>query len=155
DRGADRDVAQRQVVAGLDVRARTGLDAVALLEVLRADDVALLPVGVVQQRDPSRPVGVVLDVRDLGRDAVLVRPTEVDYAVLTLVPAALVPRGDLAVDVATALVRQRLHERLLRRRSGDLGEVGHAGATPSGRRGLVFTDSHCLYPSADRAAEGL
>jgi hypothetical protein len=35
--------------------------------------VPLLPVGVVQQRDPGGPVRVVLDVRDLA-DAVLVRP---------------------------------------------------------------------------------
>src|SRR6185312_1592262 len=30
-----------------------------------------------------------------------------------------------------------------------------AGTTTTGRRRLVFADSHCLYPSADRAAEGL
>src|SRR4029450_6211196 len=91
---ADRDVAQRQVVARLDVRARTGLHAVALLQVLRRDDVALLAVGVVQQRDPRGAVGVVLDVRDLRRYAVLVDPLEVDQPVLTLVTAALVPGGD-------------------------------------------------------------
>src|SRR3954469_25898176 len=69
DNGADRDVAQRQVVARLDVGRRTGLDAVALLEAGRTDDVALLAVGVVEQRDARGAVGVVLDVRHLGRDA--------------------------------------------------------------------------------------
>src|SRR5690606_36054007 len=39
---ADRDVAQRQVVARLDVRGRAGLHHVALLEPVRRDDVALL-----------------------------------------------------------------------------------------------------------------
>src|SRR5262245_29517675 len=43
---ADRDVAQRQVVAGLDVGARAGLDGTALAQALRRDDVALLAVGV-------------------------------------------------------------------------------------------------------------
>src|SRR3954451_6998012 len=71
-RGADRDVAQRQGVARLDVGARPVLHLVALVEVARGQDVALLAVGVVQQRDPSGPVRVVLDVRDLGRHAVLV-----------------------------------------------------------------------------------
>ena len=46
-------------------------------------------------------------------------------------------------------------QRLLRRRPGDLGEVGDAGAATARRRRLVLTDSHCLHPSADRAAEGL
>src|SRR5690606_41216501 len=71
-------ISQRQVVARLDVRVRTRLDPVALLEVLRAEDVALLTVHVVEQRDAGGPVRVVLDVRDLGRHAVLVHPLEVD-----------------------------------------------------------------------------
>ena len=72
DDRTDRDVAQRQVVARLDVGAGAGLDAVALLQLVRREDVALLAVGVVQQRDARGAVRVVLDVRDLGRHAVLV-----------------------------------------------------------------------------------
>src|SRR6185312_12324397 len=72
DDGAERDVAQRQAVARLDVTARARLDGVALLQSRRREDVALLAVRVVQQRDARRAVGVVLDVRDLGRHAVLV-----------------------------------------------------------------------------------
>src|SRR6185312_739651 len=156
DRGADRDVAQRQVVARLDVRARPGLDPVALLEVLRRDDVALLAVEVVQQRDAGGAVRVVLDVGDLGRHAVLVVAPEVDHAVLPLVTATLMAGGDPAVHVAAALLGQRLHERLLRRGPGDLGEVGDARATTARGHRLVFANRHlCLHPSADRAAEGL
>src|SRR6202007_1221187 len=107
DRGTHGDVAQRQVVARLDVGARPGLDPVALLEVLRRDDVALLAVQVVQQCDAGRAVRVVLDVRDLRRYAVLVDPLEVDQTVLALVPAALVPRGNPAVRVAPALAVYR------------------------------------------------
>src|SRR5687767_10876010 len=51
DRRADRDVAQRQVVAGLDVGVGAGLHGGALGQTLGRDDVALLAVGVVQQRD--------------------------------------------------------------------------------------------------------
>src|SRR5690606_7260808 len=54
-----RDVAQRQVVARLDVSARTVLDHVALAQPGRRDDVALLAVRVVQQGDPCGAVGVV------------------------------------------------------------------------------------------------
>src|SRR5437763_1359696 len=82
-------------------------DAVPLRRPRRGEGVALLAVGVVQQRDACGAVGVVLDVGDLRRHAVLVGPAEVDDAVGTLVPAALVPRGDPTVDVASALAVQR------------------------------------------------
>src|SRR4051812_1474927 len=142
DRRTDRDVAQGQVVPRLDVGRGAGLDRVTLLQVLRRHDVALLAVGVVQQCDPSGAVRVVLDVRDLGRHAVLVDPLEVDQPVLPLVATALVPRGDAAVDVATTLLGQRDQQRLLRGGPGDLGEVGDARAAAARRGRLVLTDSH-------------
>src|SRR4051794_17678250 len=148
--GAGRDVAQRQVVAHLDVRARPGLDHVALLELRRRDDVALLTVGVVQQCDPRGAVRVVLDVRDLGRHTVLVVAPEVDQPVGTLVPTALVPGGDPPVHVATALGVQRTDQRLLRRRPGDLGEVRDAGAAAARRRRLVLADAHYSAPQLAR-----
>jgi hypothetical protein len=69
----------------LDVRARTGLHRVALLEVLRRDDVPLLAVGVVQQRDPRSGSGRTRCARPY-RHAVLVDLLEVDQAVLALGP---------------------------------------------------------------------
>src|SRR5205823_3506597 len=77
---ADGDVAQRQVVAGLDVRAGAVLDAVAAGEPVGREDVPLLAVRVVQQRDARRAVRVVLDVRHCRGDAVLVVAPEVDDA---------------------------------------------------------------------------
>ena len=142
DDRTDRDVAQREVVARLDVGAGAGLDPVALRQLVRGDDVALLAIGEMQQRDPSGAVRVVLDVRDNGRHAVLLGPGEVDQPVGTLVPAALVPGGDPPVHVASALGVQRTDQRLLRGVAGDLGEVGHRGATTTGGRRLVFTDTH-------------
>src|SRR6266702_2652912 len=53
------------------------------------------------------PAKVVLNVRDLRRDAVLVRPPEVDQPVGALMPAALVPGGDPAVHVLAATRVQR------------------------------------------------
>src|SRR3954453_22743125 len=142
DRRTDRDVAQRQVVARLDVCGRAGLDHGALTQVLRRDDVALLAIGVVEQRDPGGAVGVVLDVRDLGRDAVLVVATEVDDPVGALVTAALVTGGDPALVVAAALLGQGARQRLLRRGPGDLDEVGHRGASTARGGRLVLADGH-------------
>src|SRR3712207_2515118 len=143
DHRADGDVAQRQVVARLDVGRGAALHRVALLQPRRRDDVALLAVGEVQQRDARRAVGVVLDVRDLGRHAVLVGPAEVDHPVGALMPAPLVPRRDLPVDVAPAATVQRPDQRLLGMVAGDLGEVGDARAAAARRRRLVLADSHC------------
>src|SRR5206468_1991765 len=105
-------------------------------------DPPVLAVRVVQQRDPRGAVRVVLDVRDLGRHAVLVRPPEVDQPVGPLVAAALMPGGDAAVHVPAALRVQRAHQRLLRLTPGDLGEVRAARAAPTRRGRLVLTDSH-------------
>src|SRR5690606_14125663 len=71
DRGTDRDVAQRQRVAGLDVGAMARLDVVADVQTFRGEDVRLLTVGVVEQRDAARAVRVVLDAGDLRGHAVL------------------------------------------------------------------------------------
>src|SRR5581483_6749159 len=112
DERAGRDVGQRQAVPGAGVRLGTGLDRRTDAEAGRGEDVRLGTVGVVQQRDPCRAVRVVLDRGDLRRHAVLAA-LEVDHAVAALVPAALVARRDAAVDVAAALLLQRLGERLL------------------------------------------
>src|SRR6185437_4811115 len=150
--GASRDRPQRERVAGLDVGPRAVLHPVALLQALRGQDVALLAVHVVEQRDAGGAVRVVLDVRDLRRDAVLVVPTEVDQTVGTLVSAALVPGGDPPVDVTATLAVQRADQRLLRLAPGDLGEVGAAGAAPAWGGRLVLTDCHQLLLT-NRSAE--
>src|SRR6476646_4172138 len=109
DRVNDRthgDVAQRKRVARLDVGRGAVLDRVALLHLVRGQDVALLAVGVLDERDARGAVGVVLDVSDLGRHAVLVVATEVDDAVGTLVAATDVTRGDAAGVVAATRLGQ-------------------------------------------------
>ena len=71
---------------------------------VRGQDVPLLAVDVVQQRNAGRAVRIVLDRIDLGRHAVLVA-AEVDQPVLPLVAAAAMPRRDLALVVAAARLR--------------------------------------------------
>src|ERR1700759_5267809 len=86
----------------------------SLRQSLWRNDVALLTVNVVQQRDVRGAVRVVLDVGDLGVDTVFVVAAEVDHAVSALVPPALVTGGDAAVRVSAAMTVQRAHQRLLR-----------------------------------------
>src|SRR6478672_10751311 len=98
-RGAGWDARQRQGVPGPDVDAGAALDGLADLKPRGRQDVALLAVGIVQQRDPAGSVGVVLDRVHLGGHAVLLA-LEVDDPVAPLVAAALVAGGDAAVVVA-------------------------------------------------------
>src|SRR6266545_279384 len=144
-RRPDRDVPKGQGVSGTNVRPLAGDHGVADLETLRRKDVALLAVEIVQQGDPSRPVGVVLDVRHLGRDTVLVSP-EVDDPVPALVAAALVPGRHSPVGVSAGLVAPLGHERLLRAVPGDLFEGRTRHPPAAGRRRLVLADGHDYFP---------
>src|SRR3546814_20320838 len=85
----------------LDVRALAGDDGVADRQALRRQDVALLAVRVLDERDEGAAVGIVLQPRDLGRHVELA-PLEVDDAVEPLVAAATAPRRDAAEIVAAA-----------------------------------------------------
>src|SRR4029078_6188475 len=139
DERAGRDVLQRERVSGLDVGGGAGLDGRADFQPRRSEDVRLRAVGVVQQRDPGRPVRVVLDRGDLRGDAVL-EALEVDRAVAALVAAALVARRDPAVRVPAALLLDRLEQALLGLALRDLveGRDRHEAAGP--RRGPVLAE---------------
>lgn len=97
--GADRDIGQRQRVAGLDVGAFTAHHHIADLEALRGDDIALLAALVLDERDVRRTVGVVLEGQD-GRGNTLHIALEVDDAVFPAVGTAAVADGDAAGIVA-------------------------------------------------------
>src|SRR5450756_985364 len=100
-----------------------------------------------QKRNAGGAVGVVLDVSDLGRHAVLVVATEVDQPICTLVTATDVTRRDTPGVVAATALGERANQRLLGRRPRDLHEVGDTGATATWCRRLVLTDTHCLKSS--------
>src|SRR6202000_1023906 len=98
-RRADRDIAQRQRVAGLDRRFATGDELIAHADALRRDDVAALAVDVAQQRDVRGAVRIVFQALDAAGDAFLVA-LEIDDAIVLLRTAALVTRRDASVMVA-------------------------------------------------------
>ena len=141
DQRTERDVADRQGVARLDVRAFTADYGVAGLQVDRRQDVALLAVGVVEQRDERGAVRIVLDAGNLGRDAVLVA-LEVDHAVLDLVAAALMANGDLALLIAAGILLLAFQKGLFRRRLGDFLEGEHRHETSGRGSRLINTNSH-------------
>ncbi len=120
-----------------------GHDHGADLESRRGQDVGLLAVHVVEQRDVGGPVGVVLDRGDLRRDAVLAA-LEVDAAVEALGAAAAMARGLAAVGVAAAGLLQTLDERALGLGLRDLREVGVRREATTGAGGLGLANGHAL-----------
>src|SRR5262249_5487594 len=111
------------------------------------EDVALLAIGVVQQRDVAAPIRVVLDRRDLGRHAVLAA-LEVDPPVAALGAAAAVAGGDPAVAVAAAGLAQPFGQLPFRLGCGQLlaHRVGREAASRAGR--LCFAVRHRPRPYA-------
>src|SRR3954463_1308081 len=92
DRGAERDIGERQRIADARLGGGAGHHHVADLQAVGQQHVALLPVAVVEQANPGRAVRVVLDRREAGRHADLVA-LEVDPAVVLLFAAAAVADG--------------------------------------------------------------
>src|SRR5690606_12784529 len=118
--GTDRDVAQRQAVAGTDRRIVARDHLVAGLQALGRDDIAALTVHVAQQRDVRGAVGIVLEPLDARGNAFLVA-LEVDDAVVLLVATAHVAGGDATVVVAATGLALRLEQRRIRRTLVELG----------------------------------
>jgi hypothetical protein len=131
----ERDVLERKRVARKNVDVVAGDHRIADLQAERLQDVALLAVGVGDERDARRTIRVVLDRRDFARDVFLV-PLEVDDAVQPLVAAAAPPRGELAVVVAAAGAVQILDERLVRLVRRDVVERLDRLKAPPGDVGL-------------------
>jgi hypothetical protein len=136
----DRDVAQRQGVAGLDRRIAARDHLVAGLQALRRDDVAALAVDVAQQRDVRGAVRIVFDALDAGRDAFLVA-LEVDDAVVLLVATTDVTGGDAAVVVAAAGLALLLDQRRVRRALVQVRRHHADHRAAAGRGGLEFINA--------------
>src|ERR1700712_3092982 len=141
DDRADRDVADRKRVAGLDRRFGAGQDGGTHFETARSDDVATLAVCVADQRDVRRAVRVVLDRFDLRRDGVLVAH-EVDHAVVVLVTTALVANRDVTVVVTARVLLLGLEQRRFGLALVQVGMHDLHDGTAARRSRLDFDDGH-------------
>src|SRR5215469_11155132 len=96
DHRAGRNVLERQRVANAYLRLGPAHDAVADLQAVWRQDVALFTIHIVKQGDACRAVWVILDREDFGRHPRLVT-LEVDDSVPLLYAAAPMPCGNLAL----------------------------------------------------------
>src|ERR1035437_332752 len=151
DRGAERDVRQRQRIPNSSLDLDAGDDYVTDLEAVRQEHVALLAVLVVKQADAGRPVGVVLDRGQLCRHVELVA-LEVDDAVVLLLAAAAMAHGDRARIVAAGTTLLGLQERLVGFFGRDLLERGPGHAPQTSRGGFVTSQRHLRRPRRTRSS---
>jgi len=100
NQGSQRNILQGNGITGLDIGLFTADDRITHGHLGRGDDVPLLTVGIVQQGDPLRPVGIVFNGGDPRLNIILVSP-EIDQPVTPLVPAADVAARHPAVAVAS------------------------------------------------------
>ena len=114
DDSADRNGAKRHRIARLHVGGIGRDHLVAGGQTLRRQDVGLLAVFVLDQRDEGGAVRIVFETLD-RRDHVLLGAPEIDDPVGLLVAAAAEARGDAAVIVATARGVLTFGQRLDRR----------------------------------------
>lgn len=134
DKGTNRDVCQRQSVAGFDVGVSAVSDDVANLQSIGSEDVSLLAIFELDQCDECAAVGIVFDGQNGSVHANFIA-FEVDNAVFGSVSAAMMTNGDAAIVVTAGGLFHGLEKALLRSYLGKTGIIG---------------DSHCTRARGDR-----
>src|SRR5690625_481921 len=142
--GADRDASKRQTVARLRRSIRSADDLTAELKLVRRDDVSLFAVGIDKQRDPRRPVWIVLDCSNAGGNAVLVS-LEVNDTVAPLVATTLMTHRNASIVVSPALTAHRRQQVLFELRLCNLRKVGLRPLPLAGSRRFELFNRHLLY----------
>ncbi len=141
DDGADRHVAHGHDIAGLDVDIVAGNHGVARSQTLRRQDVGLLAVLILDQRDERGAVRIVLQPLDDGGNVDLV-PLEVHHAVGLLVATAAETHRDTAGVVAAAIADLALGQRLDRLALIERRTVDHHQLALARRRRIVCFQCH-------------
>ncbi len=149
-RGAGGNVPERQRVADQNVGLGARADRRAHLQPNRLQDVALLAVRVMHQRNARRAAWIVLDRRHFARHSELLA-LEIDEAQLLLVAAAVVADGQVARVAASAGALADRQQRLVRRIRRQV-VVDQRGLKPQRRRyRSVCLDWHRLCPGVPAA----
>src|SRR5258708_34269906 len=94
-----------------------------------------------QQRDARRAIGIVLDRRDLGRNAVLVA-LEIDFTKGLLMAAAYEARRNVPVAAASTSLTLAERERLFGGLLGDFLTRHQRHKPAAGRCGTEFFERH-------------
>jgi hypothetical protein len=85
DLGSCRDIFQGKGVARFDICVGTGNHLIAYLESIRSEDISFFSIGVMEQGDPGRTIGVVFNGENFGGNFLLV-PLKVDDPIPVYAP---------------------------------------------------------------------
>src|SRR5690606_31822367 len=143
DDRTDRHAQERHRVARLDVGLGAGDDIVARGDALRRQDIGLLAVLILHQRDEGGPVRIVFDPLDRRRNVELAT-LEIHDPVETLRAPAFVPHRDASGVVPAAGLDEALGEGLDRTTFPKLRTVDQNQPTLARRRRLVRLECHAL-----------
>src|SRR5579875_3821702 len=131
---ADGNVGQGQRVAWLDIGLRTRLHRIANFKTYRSENIPLVSVPVMEERDIGRAIRVVLDRRHGCGHAILVA-LKIDNPEAARMASPAEPARDTALIVAPPGALKRRKQTLLGRLFGQLREVQnlHEALTGSSR----------------------
>src|SRR3954465_14900905 len=141
DDRADRHVAERHDVARLHVDIVAGDDGVTHGQALRRQDVGLLAVLILDQRDEAAAVRIVFQPLD-GRGNVDLVALEIDGTQRPLVTAAAETHGDATRVIAAAGGVLAFGERLDRLALVERRTIDHDQLALAGRRGIECLQCH-------------
>ena len=112
--GSNGNKFQRQAIAWLNIDIVVSSNhRVPHLQSVRRQNIAPFAIGITQQCNPRRPIRIVFNGLDFGRDIFLVA-LEIDQAIKTLMPATAMIRGNSAGVVAPAAMLEWLAQAFLR-----------------------------------------
>ena len=113
-------------------------------------DVTLVAIRIVQQRNVGAAIGVVLDRFHLGRHAFFVA-AEINLAILLLVAATTMPNRNFSLVITSTRALFRFQESLFRGVLGDMAFVENGHKPPRCRIWIKALQSHlCLLPCSSR-----
>ena len=111
--GSNRDRSDWQTVSRADIRCIARDDDVALFEIFRSENISLLAIRILDKRDSTRSVGIVLYRQNCGGNIVFVS-FEIDDTIHSFVAAACEPVRDSSLVVSSAGLLDRFQKRFMR-----------------------------------------
>src|SRR5690606_15096704 len=101
DGRTERNVDKWKTITGYNVGIRAGHYHIPFLQALRGKDIALLTIQVMQPRQMSAPVGIVLNCHDSGRNSIF-KALEINDPITPLVASSPPAHRNLTVSIPTA-----------------------------------------------------
>jgi len=140
---AERNCAEWHAVTDVGLDPQTAFDAGSGRQPLWGENITLFPVGILNQSDAGRAIGVVLDMSHGANHAVFVS-LEIDDAIESLVTTTTVLGGNLALVVTSTLLLVADAEFFLGALAavGDFREITDGRAAASGSNWFVEAETH-------------